>query len=79
MLMLKIVYNWLGTKPGEYLVMKRLVLTSGMSSPSTWAKKAYEEIFNGDPAHMQSLCELFPADDKVGSWKQRRRRSAARA
>ena len=77
MLMLKIVYNWLGTERREYLVMKRLVLTSGM--PSASAKKAYEEIFNGDPAHMQSLCELFPADDKVGSWKQRRRRSAARA
>ena len=76
MLMLKIVYNWLGTKPGEYLVMKRLVLTSGMSSPSTWAKKAYEEIFNGDPTHMQALRELFPPVGDVGVCKRRRRPTA---
>ena len=73
MLMLKIVYNWLGTKPGEYLVMKRLVLTSGMSSPSTWAKKAYEEIFNSDPTHMQALRELLPPVGEVAVHKQRRR------
>ena len=77
MLMLKIIYNWLGTERREYLVMKRLVLTSGM--PSASAKKAYEEIFNCDPAHIQSLCELFPADDEVDARKQHRRRSAARA
>ena len=42
--------------------MKRPRLSSGKPSPSTSAKKAYEEIFNSDPAHMQALRELFPAD-----------------
>lgn len=36
------------------------------------AKKAYEEIFNCDPAHTQLLRELFPVDDEVGACKQRR-------
>jgi hypothetical protein len=36
------------------------------------AKMAYDEIFIGDTAHMQTLCELFPVDGEVGTHKQRR-------
>jgi hypothetical protein len=49
--------------------MKHPGLTSGMPSPSMSAKKAYEEIFNGDPARMQALRELFPEDGEVGAHK----------
>ena len=56
-----------------------LGLTSEMSSPSTSALKAYDEIYGGDPGNMQALRELFPPDGDVGARKQRRRRSAARA
>ena len=59
--------------------MKRIGLTSGMPSSSPSARKAYKEIFNGDPAHMLALCELFSTDGEVGARKQRRRRSVARA
>ena len=67
------------SKRGEHLVLKRLGLTSGMSSPSTSAMKAYEEIYSGDPGNMQALRELFLPDGDMGPCKQRRRRSAARA
>jgi hypothetical protein len=66
-------------KRGEHLVLKRLRLTSEVSTPSTSAMKAYEEIYGGDPGHMEALRELFPRDDGVGARKRRRRRSAARA
>jgi hypothetical protein len=59
--------------------MKRLGLSGRMPSPSTSTNKAYEEIFSGDPAHMQALRELFAADDEVHARKQRHRRSATRA
>jgi hypothetical protein len=59
--------------------MKALGLTSEMSSPSVSALKAYEEMYSGDPAYMQALRELFPADGEVGTCKQRHYRSAARA
>ena len=42
----------LASKRGEYLVKKCLGLTSGISSLSTSAKKACEEIFNCDLAHI---------------------------
>ena len=69
------------SKRCEHLVLKRLGLTSGMPSPSpsTSAKKAYKEIFNGDRAHMLALCELFSADGEVGARKQRCRGSATQA
>ena len=51
------------SKQGEHLVLKRLGLTSRMSFPSTSALKAYDEIFSGDPGNMQTLRELFSADD----------------
>jgi hypothetical protein len=60
------------SKRGEYLVMKRLGLASGMSSPSMSSLKAYEEIFSGDHVNMQTICELFLADGEVGARKQRR-------
>ena len=50
-----------------------------MSTPSTSATKAYEEIYGGDLSHMEALRELFPPDDDVGVRKQRRCRSVARA
>jgi hypothetical protein len=65
-------------KRGEYLVMKLLGLSSERPSPLMLAKKAYNKISNGDPAHMQTLRELFPAIGEVGACKQRRC-SAARA
>jgi hypothetical protein len=40
------------------------------------AKKAYEEIFNNDPAHTLVLHELFLTDGEVGTRKQRRRMAA---
>jgi hypothetical protein len=43
------------SKQGKHLVLKRLRLTSGMSSPSTSALKTYEEIYSGDPGIMQAL------------------------
>jgi hypothetical protein len=58
--------------------MKRLELSSGRLSLSTSSKKVYEEIFNGDPTHMQVLREFFLADGEIGARKQRRR-SATRA
>jgi hypothetical protein len=58
--------------------MKRLGLTSGRPSLSILAKKAYEEIFDSDPAHTQPLRKLFPADGEVGACKQHRR-SVAKA
>lgn len=42
------------------------------------AKMMYDKTFNGDPAHIQALHELFPADVEVGARKQRHR-STARA
>jgi hypothetical protein len=66
-------------KRGEHLVLKRLGLTSGVSTPSTSAMKAYEEMYGGDPGYMEALCELFPSDSDVGAYKRRRRRSTARA
>lgn len=69
----------LASNRGEYLVMKRMGLATGMLSPSTSAKKTYNEMFNGDPAHMQALRELFLVDDLVGACKQHRCRLAARA
>jgi hypothetical protein len=36
--------------------------------------EAYEEIYGGDPGHMEALHELFPLDDDVGERKRRRRR-----
>jgi len=45
--------------------MKHLGLSSGTPSPPTSAKKAYEQIFNGDPAHTKVLRELFPVDGEV--------------
>jgi hypothetical protein len=63
-------------KQDEYLVMKRLGLTSGMPSPSMSAMKAYDEMFSGDSS-MQALCELFPPDGDVGPRKRRRRHLAA--
>jgi hypothetical protein len=36
----------------------------------------YDEIFNGDPSHMQALLELFPLVGDVGTCKRRRRRAA---
>jgi hypothetical protein len=41
------------SKRGEHLVLKHLGLTSGMSSQSASALKAYEEIYSGDPGNMQ--------------------------
>jgi hypothetical protein len=64
-------------KRGEHLLLKRLELTSGVSTPSTSAIKAYEEIYGDDPGHMEALRELFPPDGDVGARKRRRRRSAA--
>jgi hypothetical protein len=52
-------------KWGEHLVLKRLGLTSGMSSPSTSVLKAYDEINGGDPGNIQALHELIPLD---GTW-----------
>jgi hypothetical protein len=66
------------SKRDEYLVLKRLRLTSGIASPLNSALKAYDEVFGGDPDNMQALCELFPPDDDVGPRKQRHRRSIAR-
>jgi hypothetical protein len=43
------------------------------------AMKTYEEIYGGDPGHMEALRELFPPDGDVGARKRRRRRSAGRA
>jgi len=62
-------------KRGEYLVMKRLRLSSKMLPPSTSAM-TYDEVFNGDPAHMQALRELFPPVGDVGVCKRRRRPTA---
>ena len=59
-------------KRGEYLVMKRLRLSIGRPSPSTSAKKTYDEIFNSDPTHMQALRELLPPVGEVAVHKQRR-------
>jgi hypothetical protein len=67
----------LTAKRGEYLVMKRLGLSSEMPPPSMSAM-TYDEVFGGDPANMQALRELFPPVGDVGL-RRRRRRSAARA
>ena len=67
------------SKRGEHLVLKRLGLTSGMSSPSKSVLKAYDEIYSGDFGNIQALCKLFPPDGDVGPRRQRRRYSAARA
>ena len=64
-------------KRGEYLVMKRLGLSSGIPPLSTSAM-TYDEVFNGAPAHMQALRQLFPLVSDVSAGK-RRRRPAARA
>ena len=40
------------SKRGEHIILKRLRLTSGMSSPSKLVMKAYQEIFSGDPDNM---------------------------
>jgi hypothetical protein len=64
-------------KRGEYLVMKHLGLSSGIPPPSTSAM-TYDEVFNGDPAHMQALRELFPLVSDVSA-RKRRCRTAARA
>ena len=55
--------------------MKRLGHSSGMPLPSTPAM-TYDEVFNGDPAHMQALRELFPPVGDVGARKQCRRSPA---
>ena len=73
------ILHILVSKRGEHLVLKRLGLASGMSSPSTSALKVYDEIFSGDPSNTQALRELFPPDGDVGASKQCRRRSAAQA
>jgi hypothetical protein len=56
----------LASKQDGHLVLKRLGLTSGMSSPSTSALKAYDEIYGGDPGNMQALRELFSPDGDIG-------------
>jgi hypothetical protein len=38
-------------KRGEYLIMERLGLSSGMPPPPM-SVMMYDEIFNGDPTHM---------------------------
>jgi hypothetical protein len=48
-----------------------------MSSTSTSALKAYEEIYSGDPGNMQALRELFPLDGVAGLRKQHHRHSTA--
>jgi hypothetical protein len=54
-------------KWGEYLVTKRLGLSSGMP-PSSTSAMTYDEVFNGDPDHLQVLCELFPpVGDRSGA------------
>jgi hypothetical protein len=50
--------------------MKRLGLSSGMSPPPM-SMMTYDEIFNGDPTHMQALLELFPPVGDVGVHKRR--------
>jgi hypothetical protein len=57
--------------------MKRLGFSSGMPPPSMSAR-TYDEVFNGDPDHMQALLELFPPVGDVGP-RKRCRRPAARA
>jgi hypothetical protein len=66
-------------KRGEHLVLKRLGLTNGVSTPSTSAIKVYEEIYGGDPGHMEVLRELLSPDGDMGARKRRCRRSATRA
>jgi hypothetical protein len=73
------ILHILASKRGKHLVLKRLGLTSGMSSPSTSALKAYDGIYIGDHGNMQALCELFPPDDDVGVRKHCRCHSVARA
>jgi hypothetical protein len=58
----------------EYLVMKR-GHSSGVLPPLTSAM-TYNEIFNGDLAHMQVLLELFPPVGDVGARKRRRHRTS---
>jgi uncharacterized protein with von Willebrand factor type A (vWA) domain len=72
------LFHILVAKRGEHLVMKCLGLTSGMSTHSTSAMKAYEEIYGDDPDpdHVEALRELFPPDDDVGVRKRRRHCSA---
>jgi hypothetical protein len=41
--------------------------------------EVYEEIFGGDPGHMEALRELFPPDNDMGARKRRRRCSAVQA
>jgi hypothetical protein len=55
--------------------MKRLGLSSEMPPPPM-PMMTYDEIFNGDPTHMQALLELFPLVGDVGTRKRRRRRAA---
>jgi hypothetical protein len=64
-------------KRGEYLFMKRLGHSIWMPPPSMPAMM-YDEVFNGDPAHMQALCKLFPSVGDVGT-RKRRCSPAARA
>jgi hypothetical protein len=42
-------------KRDGHLVLKRLGLTSEVSTPSTSAMKAYEEMYGGDPGYMVAL------------------------
>jgi hypothetical protein len=51
----------LTAKQGEYLAMKRMGFSSLM-----WTM-TYDEVFNGEPAHMQALLELFPPGGDVGA------------
>jgi hypothetical protein len=62
-------------KHGEYLVMERLGLSSEMPPPLMPAMM-YDEIVNGDLAHMQALLELLPPVGDVGARKRRYRRAA---
>jgi hypothetical protein len=60
-------------KRGGHLV---LGLTSGMLTPSTLTMKVYEEIYGGEPGHIEALRELFLLDGDVGARKRQRRHSA---
>jgi hypothetical protein len=64
-----IISHILASKQGEHLIIKHLGLTSGIPSPSALAMKVYGEMFSGDPAHMQTLRELFPADEDTTTKK----------
>ena len=59
-------------KRGEYRVMKRLGFSSGIP-PSSPSAMTYNEVFNGDSAHIEALLELFPLVGDIGPRKRGRR------